>query len=508
MVARPGSNRNNRGMLGDLISETIVKTKAALSEPEKEARLAGHVQLLELLEQQMAGRLGEVLADVPVGDNEPGIVSMMRGLADVPDNSVDVILQILLFIPFAISAAGTMATAAFGAFINEFNGRFLYVQLSPEQAAVAVNRGIISSQQGLEAAATNNVGATTFDWLTDIQGETIGIEQANSLFQRQLITDETLNEIYGYSNLNPKWYSVAKFLQYDTMSSSDAIETYIKGETDYNTAQNLFIMAGGQADQFDLLWKAAGNPIGVEQALSLYNHGYISDTDVDAVIAHSRINPQFAAMAKDLRFKFLSPYQIISALKAGDATADQATGWLLAQGYPADQVKAVVSGAATPAATTAKNLTQAIILETYEAGLSNEAQATEQLEALGYHAAAIPIILESYAARRILSAATTVITQIKKQFLAGQITSSVASGLLDQVGVQSVIRDAYLKDWAVEAQVEQRSLTEAQIGDMAKKGIISYGYAAGRWSSLGYGQDDIVLLAAYYGDGDITIPVA
>ena len=50
--------------------------------------------------------------------------------------------------------------------------------------------------------------------------------------------------------------------------------------------------------------------------------------------------------------------------------------------------------------------------------------------------------------------------------------------------------------------------TAAQIGGMAKKGIVSYAYAASRWAALGYNQDDIVLLAADFGDASITIPVA
>ena len=495
-------------MISELVTKVVVDSRAALIPAEQEHRK----RMTETMMDSWEGEIGSFAARMLEGwktlDPMPPAIKDILDRAEGPTHQTDFIINLVVAIAGSISVLLSGGSIVWQSIINELYADHRDVPLSPAEAAVGYIKGVFPYESADAWAALSGIDPTAFKQMTLIAGEAIGIEQAVALFRRGKIDQAMLNQVIAYSDINPAFYGLPALLSQEPMSSADAVETYIKGTQSKEDALNAFTIAGGEPSQFDVLTDTAGEGIGIVSALNLYNHGFITEETIDALIAYSRINPKWTDVVKLQRYKFLSPYQIVTALKAGDCTSDQATQWLLEEGYAADQVKAVVGGAASGSAKTAKNVTEAVLLDTYEAGLLSEAQFAEQMVAIGYEAAAVPIIIDAYNAKKILGAATTVITQIKKQVLAKQITTQTASGLLDQVGVQSQVRDAYLKDWAVEAQVEQKSLTAAQIGGMAKKGIVSYAYAASRWAALGYNQDDIVLLAADYGDASITIPVA
>jgi hypothetical protein len=250
--------------------------------------------------------------------------------------------------------------------------------------------------------------------------------------------------------------------------------------------------------QFQTLLDTAGDPIGVEQAMALLNHGYIAESDAEEVIRHSRINPIFENMALLTRFKFLAPYQVVQAVKAGTATIEQGTEWLLAEGYPVDQVTAVLQANAAPATAAAKEVTESQIAEMYEQGYISLQEAEARLQALGYKQTDTDFILAVYDESRRLTMVKAAVGQIRKVYLAGRIDNATATTDLQALGVDQEAIGTYLAIWTVEQQTELKELTAAQIGDSVKAGYMTTDDATGRWESMGYNATDAGLLLAYY----------
>ena len=383
--------------------------------------------------------------------------------------------------------------------INELNQHDPQVPISPADAADMVERNIIDAQEGRLTAAKSGIDNAAFDLLVLDTGEPPGLEQMLTLWNRGLLDEQTLDRMIAYSRVRTEWTDHVKALAHETMSSADAIEAALKGVLPQGQARALYVAAGGLDDQWDTLLATAGNPIGVEQALTLWNHGLISHEQVEQVILHSRINPAFEGIAELLHFKFIPAFQIAEMLKAGAVTGAQATSWLLAQGYPADQVAGFVAMGSATKVVKAKALSESQITEAFDAGILNRAQADAELQSLGYEAAETDFILDLYDYRRKLSMAQSAIGQVRKVFLAGRIDAAQAGLDLDGLGVDPTAKAAYLAIWEVEKGVELKELTASQIGDIYKAGVFSDAQAIDRLEQLGYSSLDAQLLLTHYG---------
>lgn len=373
------------------------------------------------------------------------------------------------------------------------------VPITPADAADMVERDIISMGEGAGYAGAYGVRPEAFALMVEDTGEPPGLEQMLSLNRRGLLDDGTLNKMIAYSRVRLEWLDFVKLLAHDTMTQGDAIEGALKGVLPESEAQDLFAMAGGLADQFGTLLDIAGNPIGVESALNLLNHGLISEGDARQVILHSRINPIFEDMALLQRFKFLSAFQIVNAVKGGSATTQQAISWLTAEGYAPDQVAAVVLGAKAGKVQTHKDATESQIAAMFEAGAITHDDASARLVSLGYDASEVDFILSVYDEKRRLSMVQAAVNQIRKVYLANRIDDTTATNQLNQLGIDPEAQTIYLTVWKVERESELRELTAAQIGGMYKKGLFDDAGATSRWEAMGYSADDAALLLANYG---------
>jgi hypothetical protein len=383
--------------------------------------------------------------------------------------------------------------------IQHLNAADPDVPLSPADAADAVERSILDFDRASGEAASAGVSAEVFQWMVELTGEPPGIEQMLSLWRRGKLDEGVLDQMIAYSRIKTEWSDFVRELAHDTMTGADAIEATLKGVIGESEGRDLFGQAGGLDDQWPTLLATAGNPIGVEQANTLYNHGLITAAQLRSVILHSRINPTFEPMAELLRHHYLAPFQIATALKAGTVTAAEATSWLLADGYPADQVAATVKGGSAEKTATHKSLTEAQITEAYDSGILSEAEAGKQLQDMGYEAGEVEWILALYNAKRRLAAAQSAITVVRKQYLAKRITEAEAMSEMVALDVDPVAREAYLAVWTVEQREELKELTAAQLGAIYKKGGLSDEQLRSRYESMGYSQADADLLLFNYG---------
>lgn len=395
-----------------------------------------------------------------------------------------------------VKQAGTVDSMGI---INELWSKNPGMPLTPAALADMVERNIISEGEGAAEAALTGTNADRFHLLVQDTGEPPGIMEMLALYRRGELDEGTLREMIAYSRIRTKWTDEVLKLRFQTMSGADAIEAVVKGVMSQGEGADLWGKAGGMADQYQTLLNAAGDAIGVEQVLMLWKHGHASLGDVEAVIRHSRVNPEFEPLAAELWHHYLGAYEIEKAVKAGSATPGQASTWLDELGYPADQTAAFIGMAQAPAVAKAKELTEAQILTLYEAKFITSAEATKELEALKYPADQIPFILEITDARRALSQLTKAITATQHGYVLGRVSEANATADLSSLGVPPAAQREYLKDWDIERSLEFKTLTMAQVGILYKKGGLSGDQAKARWQAMGYDPEDQALLLFDYG---------
>lgn len=485
--------------LARIVAESIIGATAVTAPHKAEHTRRAVDGWLDEAEASYAPKLRGLLGDYLASDELPESYRVIFETMAGPDHQFDVLLQIIGAIGAVVSALFTLGPIELQQLKNELLTDYQHVPLSPADLADMVERNIVGQDWAQGEAAKSGISSQLFDLLVKETGEPYGVEQALSLLRRGIIDESRFTQILYYSRVRNEFLPDVLALAHDTMTQGDAVEGALKGVLPTGEAQDLFARAGGLADQFGTILDIAGNPIGVESALNLLNHGFISEADVRTIIRHSRINPMFEEIALFQRHKFLSAFQIVNAVKGGAATTQQAIEWLTAEGYPVDQVTAVVMGAKVGKVQTHKDATEAQIATMFEAGAITHDDASARLISLGYEAAEVDFVLSVYDEKRRLAMVQAAINQVRKVYLANRIDDTTATNQLNQLGVDPEAQSIYLTVWKVERESELRELTQAQIGAMFKKGILSDSDALDRWQAMGYSADDAALLLADYG---------
>ena len=485
--------------LARIVGEAVVHAVTATADGKAEHTRAAIDNWLEGAEEAYGPMMAQMFGDLAEHPDLPENYRIMFQTMAGPEHQWDWLVQVVGVIGAAIALLPALGAIDVQPLVNKQWATYPTRPLSPPDLADMVERNIVGQAWAEGEAMKSGIPPNDFDLLVKDTGEPYGIEQALSLLRRGVISEERFTEVLYYSRVRNEFLPDVIALAHDTMTQGDAIEGALKGVLDTGAAADLFSRAGGLPEQFQTLLDIAGNPIGVESALNLWNHGLIDEAQVTQIILHSRINPIFEQVAKLQRFRFLAPYQIVQAVKAGTATVAQATEWLLAEGYPHDQVTAVLTANAGTATVKAKEASESQVAEMYEAGAITQADALARLAALGYGTAEGAFILSVYDEKRKLSMIQSAVGQVRKVYLAGRIDDTTAGNLLNQLGVDPEAQTIYLTVWKVEAQSELRELTAAQIGSMFKKGLFTEAQAIARWESMGYDAADAQLLSANYG---------
>lgn len=487
------------GAIARVVAETIVRSHGPIAEQHQAARIDATAKFMDHLEQGLAPIIDRVIAPhldrATLPDGHRAVFEQMG----TPTHEFDVILQIIGALGAVVTALFSLGSIELQELVNELRSDYAFVPLSPADLADMVERAIVDTGWAEGEAKKSGISPDNFAKLVLDTGEPPGLEQMLSLWRRGLLDEPTLDRMIAYSRVRLEWLDYVKKLTYSTMSPADAIEGELKGVLDHPTAVDYFTKGGGVEDQYPILLDTAGNPIGVEAALNLLNHGLITEDDAHRVILHSRVNPIFEPMAMLLRHRWLAPFQIDVALRAGTVDPKMGAQWLLEDGYSPDQVEALVTGSTTAKVAAHKNLAESMVAELYEGKHITEQQALAALTELGYDADEGAFILSLYDYRRELSMAQAAIGQVRKMYLVHRITDADATTYLHSLGVDPEAIAQYLAVWSVEAQTELKELTMAQVGDAFKSGFITEDDANARFLAMGYSSIDATILIAHYG---------
>lgn len=413
------------------------------------------------------------------------------------------ILQVMIeaiAIPMAaikiLTAAGQIEAQAD---INAIRAQFPEVPLDPAVLADLVERNIAPMEWAAKEALKSSIDGDNFAKMVLVTGEPPGLMQMLNLWRRDLLDTPELERMIAYSRVRTEWTEYIELLAHDTMSQGEALEAAVKGVLTPEVAKDLFEKAGGLPEQFQTLLDTSGNAIGIQEVEKLWLHGNATSEDVHRVILHSRVNPMFEELASKLYHHYLTGFQIRTIVADGGATPEQATQWLIEEGYPPDQAASFVKAVAHGSAKKVHDISEAQILELYQSHFIGAEEAKTMLTHLGYPDSVQTYLLEILDARRSLAALNQGVTYVRKAYLAGRINENQAQTELGALEVPNHAITAYLAAWKVEKASEFKTLTWAQIGAAFKKGFITQEDALARYKAMGYDDADAAISLAEHG---------
>lgn len=388
---------------------------------------------------------------------------------------------------------------------TEWTDKLAALRFQPLPAAEAVNAAVQSAlprDEAAQLAELAGITRETFDVLYEVYGNPPGFGEAIELWRRGVFTEADVRKVIAESRTKTKYTDALLALRTDLPSRTEAIEGDVQGQLDHDTAVAKFVEAGGDPGDYDWLYGIVGNPIAVGQALELWNRQVITEADVDQVIRESRTKTKYIPLVKLLARRLPPLRETWRMVKGGVWTEAQARDNLHALGYSLDDATAIAASHAADARSADDEYAKGEVRALYRAELIDHAKAHDLLVALGKSADYADYMLALDDATKSRAKLDRNINVVRTKYLAFRIDEAEASETLDNIGVVAAAKQGYIDEWDALREATQKDLTEANVATLLRRGLITADDFVQRLMRMGYTEADAGLLLA------ITQPAA
>jgi hypothetical protein len=405
---------------------------------------------------------------------------------------------------FVWDVLGQVIGALIGPAVTELaylvNSTTPVVQLSPAELAEAVVRNFIAQSDASDSARKAGLENDKFGIMVDLAGDSLGPDQLATALRRQVIPESgvgpdavTFQQGVAESNVRDKWAPVIQALALEWPGAVAALTAKLRGQLSDADARALYEKLGGDPQFFDVLFNIEGESPSPLQALDMYHRGIIplQGTGPDATtyqqaFLESAQRNKWSDAYVGLSAYLPPPRTVVAMLKEGAIDEQTATTLLSKQGLTPELVASYVQGATKPKTETQKEVALSDVLALYEDHILSEPDATAMLGSLGYDAAEAALILKLQDVHRSVSAINTAISRIHSLYVGHKISADVAQATIVSLGVPADQAQQIIATWELEAAVNIRVLTEAQIADAWEYGIMTQDEAMTELGHLGF----------------------
>jgi len=363
----------------------------------------------------------------------------------------------------------------------------------------------VSAIDATTEAAWSGISDARLEVMTAIVGLPMSLQSAASGYFRGILTIDDYYRAVAEGDTRNEWRDVILEQARAILSPDQWVELHLRGwvtqaEMYAGTAEHGMTQANS-----DLLFSVKGRPIPVHQITTGLARGGTYDGTAKTVpepylksLQESDIRPEWYDLAYANRYSLPSAFVLKALATAGDLTQAQTEQTLLEIGWPpalALSVSTVWAKGTGPTAAVKKQ-TLAHLMGEYLSGALTAAQVTTMLTGLGYTAtqAADEINLAEFNASK--AARTKATTAIGKRFIALQLTQAEATAELEALGWPAGAVDKWIAAWNGERDAEGTTLTKAQAVKAYKKGTLSAVDATTRLEDLGISAADAAILLA------------
>lgn len=370
---------------------------------------------------------------------------------------------------------------------------------SPADLADAVVRGVMAYNDAVKWAQVAGVTPDDFQRMVDITGEPPGVMDLLFLHRRGKIDTARLHKGIAQSRVKTEWTDAIEALSTQPMSTADAVEAAVQGHLSLDQSKTIATQNGLEPDHWQVLYDTAGNPPGVQEMVSMWHRGQLTEPQLRQGIAESRLKNKYIDVVIGSAETLPPERSVISLLTQGAIDDATATRILFSHGYAPDIVTALLSEGHKVKTQKQREVTASQVVALYEDGAIGNAQATSMLSDLGYDAemAAWEITLAD--ARKMQKFVNAAISKVRSAFVARRVDEPTAATILDGLRVPPDQRDQLLALWNLELEVSTKELTLAQLESAAKKAVITQQQFHDKVRGLGYSEEDTTIIEILIG---------
>lgn len=380
--------------------------------------------------------------------------------------------------------------------------------LSAPDAASAVVRNFLSMAEGQSTAAKSGVSADTFATLVQLSGDAPGPQQLAEALRRGSIPAEgtgpgSTSFVQGIAEgrLADKWAPVIKELALDWPTPIAALNAQLKGAFTGDEGRALYQKLGGDPQFYDWLLFSGGSAPTPDEAAMMARRGIIpKDGTGPGVVSYEQAflegpwrdkwSPAFWAASEFIP----TARETITLLKDGAVDKATAAAWMHRAGADDATVAAFIAEADTALLSDYKGLTTSAVLGMYYQRLISSDDATAILESLHVSAQAVPLMLTYADLQRAIAQQNNAISRVGSLYAARKITAQTARQSLITLQVPAAALDDIMATWQLENSINVKLLTQAEITDAWKEGIMGEDEALTELGNIGYTPYDAWVL--------------
>jgi hypothetical protein len=295
------------------------------------------------------------------------------------------------------------------------------------------------------------------------------------------------------SRTSDKWIPVIKDLMVQVIPAAQAVQAWVRGQITPDEARKILLDNGFDAASAQIMFNTTGNPPSPTQLIELYRRGFIpmrgTGPDVTSVQqgiyegdAKDKWEPLYEKLAD-----YLPPPRTVTALeRAGSITVAEAQTLYQQAGLSSSLAAAYSKNATAAKVAAAKQLAESVVLTLYESHQIDASQADQFLADLGYNATEAHYIESVYDLKREQTLLNQAISRIGTLFVSRKIDQATATTALQELQLPAPAITYHLQLWALEQSNTTRLLSESQIADSYKYGILDQETAQAELVALGY----------------------
>lgn len=371
--------------------------------------------------------------------------------------------------------------------------------LTPAALADMVVRDIMPEADAAAMAAHSGLTAADFHALVLDTGEAPGIQDLLFAHRRGFIDLARLEHGIRQSRVRNEWTDVVESLSTVPMSTADAVEAAVQGHLSLTESQIIAAQNGLMPGHWQVLYDTAGNPPGVQEMVSMWHRGVLTEAELIQGIKESRLKDKYIQKTIDAGVTLLPERSIVSLVSKGGLTDAQGMDLLLRRGYAPDIAQALIVEAHVTKTAKQRELTASQVVSLYEDGAISHDDVLSMLAGLGYDAEVAAWELTIADLRVVKKFNDAAISRLHSLYTGWRITEADALTTLDSLRIAPGQRDNLMTLWNLERGVSTKDLTLAQITAAHKKGILSDQDFFDRVRGIGYAADDAALLAELQG---------
>lgn len=393
-------------------------------------------------------------------------------------------------------ARTTMADLAIRPDYHDQILRMRHMHLTPELAASAWARNLLTPQQVYETAAKSGIGQADADTLIGLAGEPPPLEAVIQAWRRNILTEADVDRAIIQGPIRNEWIPAMKALQTLPLPAEVAAAAVTQGHLSVDQGAAKAALSGITLEDFRIIVETAGLPPGLEWAAEAFNRGIITDEQYDEMFLASRIKNKYIPFMRQMRTRLISAETVRLMYRNGVYPLDAAVATLLGHGYTDVDARAMLALEDVRRTEGTRELTRAQILQLFDNDIIDESMARGMLTDLGFGEDEINWMLALTEVAKTQRFVTALVTRIRTGFIAGNVTEDEAAQLMDNAGVGAIAIGSAIQLWTLEREALAANLTVSQIQQALKRGLLSDGEAVDRYRRRGYTDRDAQILVA------------